>query len=150
MFRARARTSASRARTAASSNGSPLPASVRHRATAASIRSSSLRGGFAADALSRSSSFFAGPGSRDSWPMSPAMMPAPAGDDMIEVSVRSRPACSIASVCPIMPPIDAPTTCDRSTPNASSTAIASRAMSESVYGASANSTQVDCPVSRLS
>ena len=32
---------------------------------------------------------------------------------MIEVSESTRSGCSIASVCAIMPPIEAPTTCAR-------------------------------------
>ena len=48
MFFARAWIRASRARTVGSSNGSPPPASVRQSATAASIRSSVVRGGFSA------------------------------------------------------------------------------------------------------
>ena len=53
---------------------------------------------------------------------------------MIDVTVRNRCGYSIAIVCTIIPPIDAPTTCARSMPSASSTAMPSAAMSEREYG----------------
>ena len=54
--------------------------------------------------------------------------------DMIDVTVRSRWGCSIAIVCTIIPPIEAPAMWARSMSSASSTAMPSAAMSESVYG----------------
>jgi len=55
--------------------------------------------------------------------------------DMIEVRLSTRAGYCAAITCPIMPPIDAPTTCTRSMPSASSNPIVSAAMSSSVYGA---------------
>src|SRR5690348_3355219 len=87
---------------------------------------------------------------------------------MIDVSVSSRSGRSIAIVCAIAPPIDAPTTCTRPIRSASSRPNASAAMSLSRYGAStglpciaaasaapmfgtpAASKRVDKPMSRLS
>ena len=57
---------------------------------------------------------------------------------MIEVSERTRSGCSIATVCAIIPPIDAPTRCARiRRPRASSRPTVSAAMSDSVYEADA-------------
>src|SRR6185369_9389326 len=87
---------------------------------------------------------------------------------MIEVNVSRRSGRSIAIVCAIAPPIDAPTTCARAMPSASSRPNASAAMSLRRYGAStglpcvaaaraapmfgtpAASKCVDSPMSRLS
>jgi hypothetical protein len=55
--------------------------------------------------------------------------------DMIYVSDWTRSGCSIATVCAIIPPIDAPTTCAPSSPSASSRPTVSPAMSDSVYEA---------------
>ena len=55
--------------------------------------------------------------------------------DITDVIDSSRSGCSMASVWTIIPPIDRPITCARSTPQASSTASASRAMSDSRYAA---------------
>jgi hypothetical protein len=52
--------------------------------------------------------------------------------DMIEVRLRTRSGWRIASDCAIMPPIDTPSTCARSMPNASSKPAVSSAMSMSV------------------
>ena len=75
--------------------------------------------------------------------------------DITDVIDSNRSGCSMASVCTIIPPIDSPITCARSTPHASRTANASAAMSDNRYaapdastGASAN--DVDRPTSRLS
>jgi hypothetical protein len=51
--------------------------------------------------------------------------------DMMEVRLRSRAGCRIASVWAIMPPMDAPQTCAASIPIASSRPAASFAMSSS-------------------
>ena len=51
--------------------------------------------------------------------------------DMIDVSDSTRSGCSMAIVCTIMPPIDAPTMWARSMPRASSRPIPSAAMSVS-------------------
>ena len=51
--------------------------------------------------------------------------------DMIEVSDSTRSGCSMAIVCPIMPPIDTPITWVRSIPSASSSPNVSAAMSVS-------------------
>ncbi len=87
---------------------------------------------------------------------------------MIEVSERRRSGRSIAIVCAIAPPIDAPTTWARSMPSVSSRPNPSAAISLSRYGAStglpcsaaaiaapmfgipAESKLVDRPMSRLS
>ena len=52
--------------------------------------------------------------------------------DMIETRLRTRAGCRIATVCTIMPPIDAPTKCASSRPSASQRPTASSAMSSSV------------------
>src|SRR3954452_12838511 len=66
-------------------------------------------------------------------------------DDIIEVNESTRSGNSIAIFCAIMPPIEDPTTCARSTPSARSRSIPSHAMSRSEYGAiaSARSTSPD-------
>jgi hypothetical protein len=83
---------------------------------------------------------------------------------MIDVSVRTRSGCSIATVWAIIPPIERPTTCADRRPSASSSATVSAAMSESVYAADdvspasaaptsaggASCRWVDSPMSRLS
>ena len=51
--------------------------------------------------------------------------------DIIEVRERTRSGCSIAIVCAIAPPMDAPTTCTFSKPSTSSNPTASAAISES-------------------
>ena len=51
--------------------------------------------------------------------------------DMIEASERTRSGCRAAISWAIMPPIEAPTTCARSIPSASSRPIPSSAMSAS-------------------
>ena len=56
--------------------------------------------------------------------------------DMIDVSVRTRAGCSMAIVCTIIPPIDAPTMWAESMPRWSSRPMPSAAMSVSRYGAS--------------
>ena len=55
--------------------------------------------------------------------------------DITDVIDSSRSGCSMARVCTIIPPIDRPITWARSTPQASSTASASSAMSDSRYAA---------------
>ena len=85
------------------------------------------------------------------------------GVDMIEVSVRTRAGCLMASAWAIMPPIEVPMTCADGQPRASITARASAAMSSSRYGAADGRNivlsqpgagvpvrWVDSPVSRLS
>ncbi len=57
-----------------------------------------------------------------------------AGEDMIEVRLLTRSGCSAATICAIMPPIEAPTTWAAPIPSASISPTASRAMSLSVYG----------------
>jgi hypothetical protein len=54
---------------------------------------------------------------------------------MIEVRERTRRGCSMASVCAIMPPSEAPTRCAALNPSLSRRSTVSAAMSESVYGA---------------
>ena len=79
-----------------------------------------------------------------------------AGRDITDVIDSSRSGCSMAIVCTIIPPIDSPITCARSTPIASSTAMAScghvgdrvRLTADASTGASSN--YVDSPTSRLS
>jgi hypothetical protein len=68
--------------------------------------------------------------------------------DIADVSESSRSGCSIARRWTIIPPIDSPSTCARSAPTASSAAIASPAMSVSVYVVPESFD--DKPVSRLS
>ena len=53
---------------------------------------------------------------------------------MIEVSVRTRAGCLMASAWAIMPPMEAPATCADGQPSVSITARASSAMSSSRYG----------------
>ena len=53
--------------------------------------------------------------------------------DMIETSERTRSGDCAAMVCAIMPPIERPTTWARSISRWSSSPLASRAMSASVY-----------------
>ncbi len=53
------------------------------------------------------------------------------GVDMIEVSVRTRDGCAMASAWAIIPPSEAPATCAAGEPSASITASASSAMSSS-------------------
>ena len=62
-----------------------------------------------------------------------ALCPKPGSPvrDITDVIASSRSGWSIASRCTIIPPIDSPITWARSTPSASSTATASRAMSAS-------------------
>lgn len=55
--------------------------------------------------------------------------------DITEVSERTRPGCSIATVWAIAPPSEAPTRCALSSPSASSSPTESAAMSERVYEA---------------
>ena len=55
--------------------------------------------------------------------------------DMIDVSDSTRSLWSMARVCPIMPPIETPTTWARSMPRWSSRPIASSARSSIEYGA---------------
>ena len=78
------------------------------------------------------------------------MTPPASGVDMIDVIVRTRSGAFSATVCTIMPPIDAPTMSAWSTPYASSTATASAAMSAIVYGSFSKSKHVVWPTSRLS
>ena len=61
---------------------------------------------------------------------------APPCCDMIDVRLATRSGCSIAIVWTIIPPIDTPATCARSTPRWSSNPIPSDAMCDSVYGTS--------------
>ena len=75
--------------------------------------------------------------------------------DITDVIDSSRSGCSMAMVWTIIPPIDRPITCARSTPQASSTASASRAMSDRRYAApwssvGAPAKDVESPTSRLS
>src|ERR687898_816125 len=55
--------------------------------------------------------------------------------ELMLVSERTRVGCSTATVCAIMPPIDTPTRCADSRPRWSSSATASPARSDIVYGA---------------
>ena len=59
----------------------------------------------------------------------------------------TRSGCSTPMICAITPPIDAPTTCARSMPSASSTSIASSAIRTRSYGPGGAS---EWPVPRLS
>jgi hypothetical protein len=85
--------------------------------------------------------------------------------ELMLVSERTRVGCSTAIVCAIMPPIDTPTRCADSRPRWSSSATASPARSDIVYGVRARpvakartswsrrtgaATRDDRPVSRLS
>ena len=76
--------------------------------------------------------------------------------DITDVIDSSRSACSMASVWTIIPPIETPITWARSTPLASSTAIASAAMSDERVGRAAarrpgrRRSGVERPTSRLS
>ena len=83
---------------------------ARHSATAASMRSSGVRGGLASCCANAASKRGCGASSPPPGEPMRAETRAPNGDDITELSVRTRGACSSASVCPIMPPIEAPTT----------------------------------------
>ena len=63
-------------------------------------------------------------------------------------SERVRCGCSTPMIWVITPPIEAPSTCARSTPSASRTAIASRAIRSSEYGPGRPGAAPDAPVVR--
>jgi hypothetical protein len=52
---------------------------------------------------------------------------------MIETSERTASGCSAASTWPIIPPIEAPTTCAGETPSSRKSAAVSSAMSKRLY-----------------
>ena len=83
--------------------------------------------------------------------------------DMIEVRDRTTSGCSAASICPIIPPIDAPTTWAGAIPSSRRSTAESSAMSLSEYCSSGRcrvsiclmpggwkSKWVERPMSRLS
>jgi hypothetical protein len=74
-------------------------------------------------ARSRADTSREGPGNR----LSPEV-------DIIDVRLKQRSGYFAATICAIMPPIEAPTICARAMPSASSRPTASAAIASSVYG----------------